>query len=54
MHDSINNQLIVTVVDKKRVDLKVAAVSSVEALEAVAIGLEDVSEGQRREMEELV
>ena len=54
VHDPIHNQLIVTVADEKRGDLEVAAVSSVEALEAVAVGLEDISEGQRREMEELV
>ena len=34
--------------------MEVAGVSSVEALEVSAIGLEDVSEGQRQEMAELV
>ena len=43
-----------TVVNEQRIDLEVAAVSSVEALEMSAIGLEDVTEGQRREMEEIV
>ena len=38
----------------KRVDLEVAGVSSVEALEVSAIGLEDVSEEQRQEMAEFV
>ena len=54
LHDPIRNQLIVTVAIEKRIDLEVAAVSSVEALEMSAIGLEDVTEGQRREMEEIV
>ena len=53
IHDPINNQLIVSAAEK-RVDLEVAGVSSVEALEVSAIGLEDVSEGQRQEMVELV
>ena len=53
IHDPINNQLIVSAAEK-RVDLEVAGVSSVEALEVSAIGLEDVSEGQRQEMAELV
>ena len=49
IHDPINNQLIVSAADK-RVDLEVARVSSVEALEVSAIGLDDVSEEQRQEM----
>ena len=52
IHDPIKNQLIVSAAEK-RVDLKIAGVSSVEALEVSAIGLEDVSEGQRQEMAEL-
>ena len=39
---------------EKRVDLEVAGVSSVEALEVSAINLDDVLEGQRQEMAELV
>ena len=54
LHYPIKNQLIVTVANEQRVDLEVAAVSSVEALKMSAIGLEDVTEGQRREMEEIV
>ena len=54
LHDPIRNQLIVTAANEQRVDLEVAAVSSVEALEMSAIGLEDVTEDQRREMEEIV
>ena len=50
IHDHINNQLIVSAADK-RVDLEVARVSSVEALEVSAIGLEDVSEWQRSSVE---
>ena len=53
IHDPINNQLIVSAADK-RVDLEAAGVSFIEALEVSAIGLEDVSEGQRQEMAELV
>ena len=53
IHDPINNQLILSAAEK-RVHLEVAAVSSVEALEVSAIGLEDVSEGQRQEMAEFV
>ena len=54
LHDPIKNQLIVTVAIEQRIDLQVAAVSSVEALEMSAIGLEDVTEVQRREMAEIV
>ena len=43
LHDPIRNQLIVTAANEQRVDLEVAAVSSVEALEMSAIGLEDIS-----------
>ena len=53
IHNSIKNQLIVSAAEK-RVDLEVAGVSSVGALEISAIGLEDVSEGQRQKMTELV
>ena len=53
IHDPINKQLIVSAAEK-RIDLEVAGVSSVEVLEVSAIGLEDVSEGQRQEMAELV
>ena len=54
LHDPIRNQLLVTAANEQRVDLEVAAVSSVEALEMSAIGLEDVTEGQRREMAVIV
>ena len=53
IHDPINNQLVVSAAEK-RVDLEVAGVSSVGALEVSAIGLKDVSEGQRQEIAELV
>ena len=43
-----------TAANEQRVDLEVAAVSSVEALEMSAIGLEDVTEVQRHEIAEIV
>ena len=53
LHDPIKNQLIVTMANEQRVDLEVAALSSVEALEMPAIGPDDVKV-QRREMAEIV
>ena len=53
VYDPDSNQLFLRAADR-HVDLELAGVSTSEALQVSSIGLEDVTEGQRAQMLELV
>ena len=53
VHDPDSNQLFLRAADR-HVDLELAGVSTSDALQVSSIGLEDVTEGQRAQMLELV